>query len=166
MTVYDGPMATRKPLVVIAGQVQQLPAGDTITSVITVTQTNGEAGAIVIGAPVYNDAADSVKKGKADAAATIRVLGLVADVTVAAGQPANIQTSDVLVATTVQWDAITGQTGGLTPGSFYYLDPATAGKMTVTPVPSSSTGQYLVRLGQALSTTEFDIRIDPTSILM
>jgi hypothetical protein len=157
-------MATRKPLVVVNGQVQQLQAGDTIANAIDISQVNDEAGAIVIGTPVYNDVADGVKKAKADAAATVRVLGLVTDVTVSAGQPANVRTSDVLVATTGQWDAITGQTGGLTPGAFYYLDPATAGKMTT--ATTSTTGQYLVRLGQAISATEFDIRIDPTSILM
>lgn len=157
-------MATRKPLVVVGGQIQQLQAGDTIASPIFVSQVNDEAGAIVIGTPVYNDVADGVKKAKADAAVTTSVLGLVADVTVATGQPANIQTGDILVATTAQWDAITGGSGGLTPKVWYYLDPATAGKLTLT--ATSTTGQYLCRIGLALSATELDIRIDPTTILM
>lgn len=157
-------MPTRKPLVIVAGQIQQLQAGDTIASPIYVSQTNDEAGAIVIGTPVYNDVADGVKKAQANAAATIRVLGLVSDVTVAAGQAANIQTSDVLVATTAQWDAVTGGSGGLTAGSQYYLDPATAGKLTLT--ATSTTGQYLVRIGLAMSATELDVRIDPTTLLM
>lgn len=157
-------MPVRKPLVIVAGQIQQLQAGDTIANPITVSQTNDEAGAIVIGAPVYNDVGDGVKKAQANAAATIRVLGLVADVTVGAGLAVNVQTSDVLVATTAQWDAITGGSGGLTPGSQYYLDPATAGKLTL--AATSTTGQYLARIGQAISATELDIRIDPTTILM
>jgi hypothetical protein len=157
-------MALRKPLVVVNGQVQQLQAGDTIANPITVTQTNDEAGAIVIGTPVYNDAIDGVKKGQANAAPTSKILGLVADVTVATGQPANIQTSDIMVATTAQWDAVAGTTGGLAFGVDYYLDPATAGKLTST--ATSTVGQYLVRIGRALSTTELDIRIDPTTILM
>lgn len=156
-------MATRKPLVIVAGQIQQLQAGDSIASPVTVSQTNDEAGALVFGTPVYNDVVDGVKKAQANAAATTVVLGLSADVTVAAGQPANIQLSDLLVGTTAQWDAVTGGSGGLTKGN-YYLDPATAGKLTAT--PTSTTGQYLARVGLALSTTEMDIRIDPTTVLM
>ena len=157
-------MAIRKPLVIVGGQVQQLQAGDTIANLITVAQTNDEAGSIVIGTPVYNDAVDGVKKGQANAAATSKVLGLVADVTVATGQPANIQTSDILVATTAQWDAVAGTSGGLAFGVDYYLDPATAGKITST--ATSTTGQILARIGRGMSTTELDIRIDPTTILM
>lgn len=157
-------MALRKPLVIVAGQVQQLQAGDSIANPITITQTNDEAGAIVIGTPVYNDAIDGVKKAQANASLTSRVLGLVADVTVATGQPANIQTSDVMIATTAQWDAVAGTTGGLAFNVDYYLDPATAGKLTS--VPTVTVGQWLVRVGRGISTTELDIRIDPTTILM
>lgn len=157
-------MAVRKPLVVVAGQVQQLQAGDSIANPITISQTNDEAGAIVIGTPVYNDALDGVKKAQANAAGTSKVLGLVADVTVATGQPANIQTGDVLAATTAQWDAVAGTSGGLAFGVDYYLDPATSGK--ITSVATSTVGQLLVRIGRGISTTELDIRIDPTTILM
>lgn len=157
-------MAIRKPLVIVAGQVQQLQAGDSIANPITVSQVNDEAGALVICTPVYNDAADGVKKAQANAANTSKVLGLAADVTVATGQPANIQTGDVMVATTAQWDAVAGTSGGLGFGVDYYLDPATAGKLTST--PTVTVGQYLVRIGRGISATELDIRIDPTSILM
>lgn len=157
-------MAIRKPLVIVGGQIQQLQAGDSIANLITLSQTNDEAGAVVIGTPVYNDVADGVKKAQANAAATTLVLGLVADVTVAAGQPVNVQTSDILVATTAQWDTVTGGSGGLTAKADYFLDPATAGKLTA--VATGASGQYLVRIGRALSPTELDIRIDPTTILM
>jgi hypothetical protein len=151
-------------IVVVGGQVQQLQAGDSIASPITISQTNDEAGAVVIGQAVYNDVAGGVKKAQANAAATQKVLGLVSDVTVATGQPVNVQTSDILTATTVQWDAVTAQSGGLTPNTDYFLDPAAPGRLTTT--ATSTTGQYLRRVGYALSTVDMDIRVDPTSILM
>jgi hypothetical protein len=157
-------MAILKPLVIQAGQIQRLQPGDSIASPISVSQTNDEAGAIVIGMAVYNDAPDGVKKAQANAAATQKVLGLVSDVTVAAGQPANIQTSDILSATTAQWDVVAGTSGGLAAGADYYLDPATAGH--ITSAATSTLGQYLRYIGTALSTTELDIRIAPMSILM
>ena len=43
-----------------------------------------------------------------------------------------IATGGPLTASTAQWDAITGQVGGLTPNTRYYLDPTTAGKLTIT----------------------------------
>ena len=52
---------------------------------------------------------------------------------------------------------------GLTAGATYYLSAATAGAMTVT--PPSTVGQYVVRLGKALSTTEFEIRIERPVLL-
>lgn len=72
-------MASRTPLVLVSGQVQQLQSGDTLNAPKTggdvLSQTNDKAGAIVIGTPVYNDAADGVKKGKADAAPTATYAG-------------------------------------------------------------------------------------------
>lgn len=157
-------MAILKPLVIVGGQLQRLQAGDTIASPITIAQTNDEAGAIVIGMVVYNDVADGVKKAQANALATQKALGFVADVTVASGQPANIQSTGVLAATTAQWDAVAGTSGGLAPNTDYYLDPATPGH--ITSVPTGTVGQFLRKVCYALSTTEIEIRIDPNSILM
>jgi len=113
---------------------------------------NAEAGAITIGMPVYDYDIDEVKKAKADADGTSKVLGLVSDVSVDAAATANIQFSGILTATTGQWDAITGGAGGLLEGWYYYLDESTAGHMTA--APPSTTGQYIVRIGIALSTTK------------
>jgi hypothetical protein len=153
-------MASRKPLVIVDGLVQNLPVGDTlnaaVTEVDTIAATNGEAGAIVIGTPVYVSAAGTVKKAAANALGTVQVLGLVIDVSVAGSGTANILTDGVLVATTAQWDAITGGSGGLTAGSVYYLD-ATAGLLTSTALTTA--GQYVARIGLAVSTTELDITL-------
>jgi hypothetical protein len=157
-------MAIRKPLVINAGQVEQLQAGDTLDDRSSqISQTNDEAGAIVIGNAVYNDANDGVKKAQSNAAGTKNVLGLVSDVTVATGQPAAIITAGVLSATTAQWDTVAGTSGGLTRDTIYYLDPATAGKITAT--APTTVGQYVVEIGKALSTTELNIRIQKDILL-
>lgn len=161
-------MASRKPLVLNGGQIEQLQAGDTLdTSSIAggnmLTQTNDEAGSIVIGTPVYTDAADGVKKARANASGTVNVLGVVAQAAITAAASGSIQIDGVLAASTAQWDAITGETGGLTPGARYYLDPSTAGMLTQT--APSTVGQFIVEVGLAVSTTE--MRVDPkTPILL
>lgn len=154
-------MALRKPLVIVNGQIQQLQSGDTLNASVTgtdiVQKTNDNGGSIVIGAPVYVKSNGNVDKAKADASGTTRVSGLVADTSIASSASGSIQTDGVLNATTTQWDAITGQTGGLTPGAVYYLDVATAGKLTVT--APTTIGQYVVEVGVAFSTSDLEISI-------
>jgi hypothetical protein len=134
-----------------------------ISGVNEIAQTNDESGAIVIGTPVYNDTNDGVKKAKADAAGTSKVLGIVSDVSITNGVSGNIAISGVLSATTAQWDAVAGTTGGLTAGTLYYLSSATSGQMTAT--APSTTGQYVVQMGIALSTTELKIDIKQRILL-
>jgi hypothetical protein len=152
-------MALRKPLVIVSGQIQQLQAGDTLDAsaneVDVVTMTNGNAGAIVIGQPVYVSAAGSVDLAQADASATVEILGLVKSTSITASASGSIQTDGILAATTGQWDVVTGGSGGLTAGSIYYLDQDTAGNLTTT--PPTAAGDFVVRVGLALSTTELDI---------
>jgi len=151
-------MASRKPLVMNAGVIQQLQAADNLDAgggVVAVE--NDEVGSIKKGTPVYVSSAGKVKQSKADATATARVLGLVLDDTIAAAATGNVQTDGVIVSTTGGWDAVTGGAGGLTAGSFYYLSGATAGRLTTTP-PSTST-EYIIRIGFAISTTELELKI-------
>ena len=160
-------MAIRKPLVMVAGQIQRLQSGDTIdapfTEVDVTTVTNGNAGSIVIGTPVYVSAADTVDKAQADAAGTMDAIGLVRDVSIASSSAGVIQTDGILAATTTQWDAVAGTSGGLSAGTFYYLDPDTAGKITAT--APTTVGQFVVRIGQAISTTELEISFtDPIKL--
>ncbi len=156
-------MALRKPLVIVSGQVEQLQAGDTLDAAVTaidvIARTNANVGAIVIGTPVYASAAGSVDKAKADASGTVQVVGLVRDTSITASASGNIQTDGVLAATTGQWDAVAGTTGGLVAGTVYYLSEATAGILTAT-APSTA-GQFVVRVGIALSTTEMSIKVAP-----
>lgn len=160
-------MASRKPLVIVDGQIQQIQSGDvldaSVNEVDVVSKTNDNIAAIVIGSPVYTKSNGNVDLAQADAGATVEVLGLVRDASVAAAASGDMQTDGVLSATTAQWDAVAGTTGGLTAGSVYYLDPATAGKLTET-APTTG-GQFVVRVGRAISTTEMEISIEPPILL-
>lgn len=150
-------MALKMPLVLYSGRVSQLQAGDTISGggsggTTTLGLMNGNAGALVIGTPVYVMGNDEVDKARANAVGTVDVIGVVQDVTVASGGTANVLLVGVLSATTAQWDAVTGGTGGLLANQRYWLSPTTAGMLTIT--PSATVGQYLVPVGLGVSTTE------------
>ncbi|MFA5344653.1 MAG: hypothetical protein WC315_00020 [Candidatus Omnitrophota bacterium] len=80
---------------------------------------------------------------------TSEVLGLVADEIISNGNIGTIQLMGSLDSTTVKWDAITNQSGGLTPNSIYYLSVDTPGKLSITPTTIDNT--CLVRVGKALS---------------
>ena len=156
-------MATRIPLVMgSSGLPERLQPSDEITVNTAATQvrtrTNGNAGNIVKGAPVYlTGVANTVDKARANAMSTSRVYGLVYDTSIAAGAGGAIATDGPVVATTTEWDAVTGQTGGLTAGSMYFLDPATAGKLTTS--PTNTQGEVNVLVGEAVSTTEMALNI-------
>lgn len=156
-------MAIKKPLVVTNGQVQQLQSGDSVEHPGLYNRVNSNAGAIVIGQPVYVDGAGSVDLAQADALATADVLGLVFDTSIASAASGGLLTDGRLVATTGEWDVVTGQVGGLTAGSTYFLDAATVGMLTTTaPV---AVGEVVAPVGKALSTTELEINIDHTILL-
>jgi hypothetical protein len=126
----------------------------------TFEATNANVGAIVIGTPVYVSAAGSVDKAMADALATKDVVGLVVDTSIAASATGDIQTGGLLEATTGEWDAVTGDSGGLTAGTQYFVDPDTAGRLTDTaPI---TVGDFVCAVGIALSTTEMIIAIHQT----
>lgn len=154
----------RIPLVLIGGKVAQLPPGDTLNAsaneVDTVQASNANAGPLVIGTPVYVEGAGSVDQAQANAIGTAEVLGLIRDASVASGNSGSVQTNGTLPATTGQWDAITGQTGGLTVGAIYYLDAAAPGKLTTT--APTAVGEFVTRVGVAISTTELSIYPQPS----
>ena len=159
-------MAIRKPLVIVAGQVQQLQSGDTldvsVTETSVVTMTNGEGvAALVPGNAVYVSANGTVMLAGKETSGTKTVLGLAKD-DIDAGAQGEIVTNGVLTMLTGWWDAVTGQTGGLTAGKKYYL--GSAGALEEGP-PTATDGEYVVELGIALSTTE--LKVEPkTSILL
>jgi hypothetical protein len=155
-------MTLRKPLVINSGNIEQLQAGDTLDAPVTegdvIAMTNGNAGTLPIGTPVYVSAASTVDEAQADAVATSQVLGLL-KAGVATGVSGIVQTDGVITATTGEWDTVTGGSGGLVANTVYYLDPDTAGMLTTT--APTDTGDYVVRIGKAISTTELEISIMP-----
>lgn len=148
-------MAVRKALVLNAGEIQQLQAGDTlggpVAEVDLIALTNSDAASTAIGDVMYIFGADAVKKAKADAAATAEAFYF-ATAVITSAATGNFQSAGVLAGMS-----------GLTPGATYYLSQTTAGLMTVT--PPSTVGQYVVRLGKALSATEFEIRVERPILL-
>lgn len=159
-------MALRLPLVLNAGQIQQLQSGDTLLAPQSggdvIVLTNDEAGSLIQGNVVYADANDGVKKAQANASGTSKPIGLSvgAPASSASGQ---IMVNGILALTTGQWDAAFGTTGGLTFGVDYYLSPTTAGLGTAT--APTTVGQYVVVLGRAISTTELMIEIKQSILL-
>ena len=160
-------MAARKPLVLINGRVAQLPAGDTLAASVSevdvVNAVNSNVAALPIGTPVYIQGAGAVDAAQANASGTTEVLGLVSAASIPPASSGAIQTNGVLTATTAQWDAVTGESGGLTPGGTYFLDAANPGSLTQT--PPVAVGEYVVRVGRALSTTEMVIDPEPAIAL-
>jgi hypothetical protein len=158
-------MSFRIPLVIVDGLVQQLQPGDTLVTTTAINNTrsaaNGEPLApLVIGSPVYVAAVDTCRQAKGDAYFSSKVIGLWYEFSTPIAQFGSFASSGILVATTTQWNAISGSTNGLITGARYYLDTANAGRITST-VPSTS-GLFIVPLGIALSTTEFEIAIQPS----
>lgn len=129
----------------------------------TTSLTNSESGSVVIGAPVYCSTAGHFLKARANSSSTKNVIGLVADASIAASAAGKVQAAGVLTATTGQWDAVAGTTGGLTAGTKYYLSAATAGLLTAT--APSTRGQYIKEIGEALSTTQLLITLEEDVLL-
>jgi hypothetical protein len=156
-------MANRIPLVLVNGQVQQLQSGDAISVPSATydgrTATNAESSAaLTAGMPVYISGNSAVKRAQANAAGTAGVAGIWLDPSTAAAASGNYAAGGVAVCTTAQWDAVTGATGGLTAGSLYFLDAATAGKLTTT-APSTA-AQLVTLVGRALSTTDMEMLLE------
>lgn len=153
-------MATKQ--VVVFDEATGLPrnanAGDTIN--IQTSKSNvgsfEAAAALTKGQAVYINGTGKVDLAQADASSTAPVLGLVFDTTIASAAVGSIVTDGPLEATTAIWDALTGDTGGLTPGASYFLSDATAG--AITKVSPSAAGKYSVYVGQAFSATTLQVQ--------
>lgn len=135
------------------GRVTSGSAGSA-ASLTSTSLTNNEATTMAIGSAVYTDGNGTVRLARADNVATKNVTGLAA-ASINAAASGSIATSGVVTATTGQWDAVTGQSGGLTPDSYYYLSAVTAGALTTT-VPSTN---WCIRVGKAISTTQMRLNV-------
>jgi hypothetical protein len=151
-------MALKKPLVLTNGLPEQLQSGDTLDATINtadeVVLTNGGGSSAPPGSPVYISAANTFQLSRANASGTAKVVGFTT-ASIAAAATGAVRKDGTLSLPTGQWDTITGGTGGLTAGSDYYLSEATAGRLTAT---APTTG-WVLPVGTALSTTDFEIQI-------
>lgn len=108
------------------------------------TAVNSQGGPIVIGQPVYMHTDGTCKLADADGSGILRnVVGLVTDTTVANGGTATIKPFGFMTATTTEWDAVAGTSGGLSPGTVYYLSD-TAGALTASAPSTTTDTQYRV----------------------
>jgi hypothetical protein len=102
-----------------------------------------------------------VRRAHADNVANVYCVGLVQSNS-AIEKPVHVQYAGVLDLPTAEWDAITGDLGGLDSNKPYYLGAAMPGKLTK--VKPSSEGTFALKVGVALTTTSFLIQIgEPVS---
>jgi hypothetical protein len=90
-----------------------------------------------------------------------KVYALVSDAVLPAGGFGNVIASGSLTSATTDWDVVTGLTGGLVPGSTYYV-AATAGTITAAP---NLAGVALAIIGFALSSTRMRLALGNSIIL-
>jgi hypothetical protein len=152
-----------KPLVLGSnGRITQIQPGDTlnapVSEVDSYSLTNASASAALICTPVCISGADAFVLARADAVGTADAFALVSAASIAAAGSGSVQTDGFFIATTAQWDAITGQTGGLTPNAAYFLSATTAGRLTTT--APTATGQFSTYIGRAVSATVLELSID------
>ncbi len=141
----------KKPLVLTDGEIEQLqPSDSLLPAPNSLVLANGGMVDLSICTPVYVSAADEADV--ADSDSLPNVIGLTAE-SIAMSATGAVQTDGKLTATKEEWDARTGQIGGLTPGATYYLG-ARGAVVSRPPI----TG-FLTRLGIAVSLTDFEIKI-------
>ncbi len=98
----------------------------------------------------------------ADSSGNTHVSGIAVTAGEAPGH-VDVQYNGPITLTTAQWDARTGQSGGLTPKATYYLSPTAQGKLTTT--KPNVGGQFIAPLGFALNATTLMIVIsEPTQV--
>jgi len=129
---------------------------------VTARVTNGTASTIPAGSAVYISGSDTVSLAVASTFATSGVIGL-ATKAIAAGASEIITAAGFVTLSTGEWDAVTGQVGGLTINGLYFLSPFTAGYLTT--VPPTTPGQCNVLIGRALSSTTLLVAIQPPILL-
>jgi len=143
----------KKPLVLTDGEIEQLQSGDILLPVPNVLYLQNWAIITVpICSTVYIAGANGMELAEANSYPN--AIGLLVS-EVLQTEYGYAQTDGKLTATTAQWDVVTGESGGLTPGAVYYLSGSSAGKITTIP---PTTG-YLVKIGIAVNQTDLEIKI-------
>lgn len=118
-----------------------------ISNEVCVTYTNGNAGAITVGQPVYISANDTVDLADASNAATDDVIGLVKDASIASAAQGLICSEGVVDG------GITGL--GASAGDPVFLG-SSPGTKTLTP-PSAGSGDTVFLIGYAKNATDIHL---------
>lgn len=146
----------KKPIVITNGQLEQIQVGDVLAPIPNIFGvTNDDSVAMEVGGTVYISSANMVKYAKADSGTTKNAIAMcIKDMAVSA--TGIVQVDGRLTLTALEWDLVTGDTGGLTPGTPYFLSEVTAGRIT----KIAPTTGFVVRMGTAISTVNFEISIN------
>lgn len=131
---------------------------DTLEEIVASYSAEADSN-VVAGQPVYVKANTHVDLAKADAAATCKVAGLATE-TKSTGHAVKYISDGK--QTLADWTAIVG-VAALTPGADYYLSKTTVGQLTT--VAPLTVGEYVVRVGRAVSTTILDVEISEPILL-
>jgi len=107
-----------------------------------------------IGNVIYLKSNSHLELAKADGASTVQVAGVAISNTAPTASCSYITEGQVERA---DWTDIAGVVS-LTPGATYFLSATATGKITT--VAPTTGGQYVVRVGRAVSTTELDVEIE------
>jgi len=141
----------KKPLVLTNGEIEQLQAGDSLSSVPNSLElVNGDIADAPVCVPVYISASNTFLHAVGENFPN--AIGITSEPILMAASGI-VQTDGKLSALTSDWDLMTGQIGGLTPGATYYLGLA----IGLTPIPP--TAGFLVRVGIAVNATDLEIKI-------
>lgn len=138
------------------GAYTALGGGSGSGSALIRNSANGSVFAIIPGNAVSAaTAAGFTLADKTAAVGRFKVFGLAKQAIGASPAAGDIVTHGELVLTTAEWDAVTGQVGGLTPGGYYYLGAVGGISTSVIGTP----GTYQIEIGIALNATTMMIQI-------
>ena len=158
-------MAARRPLVLVDLETSQLPLGDTLDAVVNglgielVNESATNLGRCVPVCPGTGQGAGGFQPARANDLGTARVIGLIGAIQIGPGASGLIVSFGNLQATTAEWNAVTGQNSGLTPGAVYYLSDVVPFRLATN--PPLTTGDFVTRIGQALTPTVMFLNIQP-----
>ncbi len=147
-------IAKGSAIVKVIGGTQGTPGPPGPGVPIYTTETSAD---VIPGNAVYVLSNSNIQLAQADALPQARLFGLSLTDTLT-GFAAQVATQGLVIQSEAGWDAVTGQTGGLTPGVTYWLDPVNAGKILT---PASSTAPFCTFVGKALDSQTLDL--DPRS---
>jgi hypothetical protein len=155
------PLGTTNYIVTAGGSAPQYVNPATLSvggaNYSSITLNNGSGATTVICTPVYSNATGTYAVANAGGSTTKNIVGFLQSTSVTNGTPGTIITNGLMTATTAQWDAInSGESGGLTPGATYFLSAAGGYITTVAP---TVVGQWVVKVGTALSSTQLQVNL-------